>query len=92
MNLQLNLSEISKKSEIPPKTRTMKKKSLLLQRVEKLGVGHSFVVQDAEIKAIAPTIYATAKRAGVKVMLRQVDNGVYVRRTEAQPSKSRKAA
>lgn len=75
---QLNISEISKKVAIPAKTRTMQKKSLLLQRMEKLGVGHSFVVKDAEIKAVAPTVYATAKRAGIKVTLRQVENGVGV--------------
>lgn len=75
---QLNISEISKKVAIPAKTRTAKKKSVLLQRMEKLGTGHSFVVRDAEIEAVAPTIYATAKRVGIKVTLRQVENGVGV--------------
>lgn len=79
---QFTLSEISKKAEIPAKTRTTKKKSSMLQTMEKLGVGHSFTVKDADIKAHAPTIYATAKRAGIKVTLRAVDNGVGVWRVK----------
>lgn len=79
---QLQLSEINKKLAIPAKTRTTKKKSLLLSRMEKLGVGHSFVVQGADIKAVSPTIYATAKRAGIKVTLRVLDEGVGIWRVK----------
>lgn len=85
---QLQLSEINKKVAIPAKTRTTKKKSTLLQRMEKLGVGHSFIVHDADIKAVAPTIYATAKRAGVKVALRVVDEGVGVWRVKDSKSET----
>lgn len=90
--MNLNISEISKKVAIPAKTRTAKKKSLLLQRMEKMGVGHSFIVKDAEIKAVAPTIYATAKRVGIKVLLRQVEDGVGVWRVEDKPETQKAAA
>ena len=85
---QLNISEISKKVAIPAKTRTVKKKSILLQRMEKLGIGHSFTIKDAEIKAVAPTVYATAKRIGIKVTLRPVENGVGVWRINGRDNSS----
>jgi hypothetical protein len=87
---QLQLSEINKKMAIPAKTRTTKKKSLLLSRMERLGIGHSFTVQGADIKAVAPTIYATAKRAGIKVALRVTDEGVGVWRVkDSETSRTR---
>lgn len=64
-------------SNIPPKTRTVKK-SPLAARMEKLKINEAFVVNDAQMASVAANIYATAKRIGVKVTLRQLPEGVGV--------------
>jgi hypothetical protein len=58
-------------SNIPPKTRTVKK-SLLAARMEKLKINEAFVINDAQMASVAANVYATAKRIGVKVTLRQL--------------------
>ena len=67
----------SNTNEIPAKTRTVRK-SPLYARMEKLKVGEGFVVNDAQMASVAANIYATAKRAGIKVTLRQLEEGVGV--------------
>ncbi len=62
---------------IPPKTRTVKK-SPLTARMEKLKINDAFVVNDAQMASVAANIYATAKRIGIKVTLRQLPEGVGV--------------
>lgn len=64
-------------SAIPPKTRTVRK-SPLAARMEKLKINEAFVINDAQMASVAANIYATAKRIGVKVTLRQLENGVGV--------------
>lgn len=64
-------------NNIPPKTRTVKK-SPLYARMEKLKIGEAFVVNDAQMASVAANIYATAKRIGIKVTLRQMPEGVGV--------------
>ena len=64
-------------SNIPPKTRTVKK-SPLAARMEKLKINEAFVINDAQMASVAANIYATAKRIGVKVTLRQLPEGVGV--------------
>lgn len=64
-------------SNIPPKTRTVKK-SLLAARMEKLKINEAFVINDAQMASVAANVYATAKRIGVKVTLRQLPEGVGV--------------
>ncbi|BBA65257.1 predicted ORF [Xanthomonas phage XacN1] len=64
-------------SNIPPKTRTVKK-SPLAARMEKLKINEAFVINDAQMASVAANVYATAKRIGVKVTLRQLPEGVGV--------------
>ena len=103
---QLNISEITKGVAIPPKTRSMKPSPLFL-KLDQVGIGGSFVIEDVKVADVSATVYATAKRAGVKVSLRQLDNGVGVWRIHnespqtdleiykeqaAQPRRGRRAA
>lgn len=77
---QYNFSDLSGDrllNNIPPKTRTVKK-SPLYARMEKLKIGEAFVVNDAQMASVAANIYATAKRIGIKVTLRQMPEGVGV--------------
>lgn len=62
---------------IPPKTRTVKK-SPLAARMEKLKINEAFIINDAQMASVAANVYATAKRIGVKVTLRQLAEGVGV--------------
>jgi hypothetical protein len=64
-------------NNIPPKTRTVKK-SPLAARMEKLKINEAFVINDAQMASVAANVYATAKRIGVKVTLRQLPEGVGV--------------
>lgn len=84
---QFTLSQIEKKVPLLPRTRTTRP-SQLLQRMQKLGDGHSFLIKDAELKAVSATAYATAKRAGIKVSLRQDGEDVRVWRTGEADSKA----
>lgn len=62
---------------IPPKTRTVRK-SPLFARLEKLKIGDAFIIDNAQMASVAANVYATAKRAGIKVSLRQLPEGVGV--------------
>lgn len=75
---------------IPAKTRTVKK-SPLYARMEKLKIGEAFVINDAQMTSVAANIYATAKRAGIKVTLRQLEEGVGVWRIRNTASQSEKS-
>lgn len=75
---QYNFSDLSgdrSLNNIPPKTRTVQK-SPLYARMEKLKIGEAFVIKDSQMGSVAANIYATAKRIGIKVTLRQLDEGV----------------
>jgi hypothetical protein len=77
---QYNFSDLTSDrslSHIPPKTRTVKK-SPLYARMEKLKIGEAFIVNDAQMGSVAANIYATAKRIGIRVTLRQMPEGVGV--------------
>ena len=79
---------------IPAKTRTVKK-SPLYARMEKLKIGEAFVINDAQMTSVAANIYATAKRAGIKVTLRQLEEGVGVwriRNSNAATTEKQEAA
>ena len=77
---QYNFSDLNTDrnlSAIPPKTRTVKK-SPLAARMEKLKINEAFVIDDAQMASVAANVYATAKRVGIKVTLRQLEDGVGV--------------
>lgn len=78
--VQFNLSQIEKKVPLLPRTRVTQP-SALLQRMQKLGDGHSFTIKEVTLKEVSATVYATAKRAGIKVSLRQDGEDVRVWRT-----------
>ena len=87
---QYNFSDMNTNSSaiaIPPKTRTVKK-SPLYARMEKMKIGEAFVVNDAQMASVAANIYATAKRIGIKVTLRQLEEGVGVWRVRNQQNAS----
>jgi hypothetical protein len=65
------------RNTIPPKTRTVKK-SALTTRMEKLKINDAFIIDDAQMASVAANVYATAKRIGIKVTLRQLSEGVGV--------------
>ena len=95
---QYNLTSLSRSlSDIPAKTRTVAK-SPLYSKMEKMGIGEAFVVEKAEMASVAANIYATAKRIGIKVTLRQLPEGVGVwrirnsnARTEVEQTKETSA-
>lgn len=70
-----NLKEAT--NVIPPKARRTQK-SPLFKRMENMPIGDAFVLEGAEMASVAPNAYATAKRAGIKVTLRQIPEGVGV--------------
>ncbi len=81
-------------TSIPAKTRTVKK-SPLFAKMEKMNVGpdSAFVIEKAQMASVAANVYATAKRIGIKVSLRQLPEGVAVfrvRNTNAQTDTERK--
>jgi hypothetical protein len=81
-------------SAIPAKTRTVKK-SPLFAKMEKMNVGpdSAFVIEKGKMESVAANVYATAKRIGIKVSLRQLPQGVAVfrvRNTNAQTDTERK--
>lgn len=85
MNTNYSFSNLNASTAhaIPPKTRTVPK-TPLFAKLEKLKVGGAFVVDGAQMSQVAPNIYATAKRAGIKVSLRQLPEGVGVWRVRNQ--------
>lgn len=88
-----DLNNASSVAPIPPKTRTVRK-SPLFARMEKLKIGEAFVINDAQMSKVAANVYATAKRAGIKVSLRQLPEGVgvwRVRNTTASQSEDGQA-
>lgn len=77
---QYNFSDLNTAATptaIPPKSRTVKK-SPLYARMEKMNVGGAFVIDEAQMATVAANVYATAKRLGIKVTLRQLAEGVGV--------------
>ncbi len=64
-------------TSIPAKTRTVQK-SPLYARMEKLSVNSGFVIEKAQMASVAANVYATARRLGIKVTLRQIPEGVGV--------------
>lgn len=85
MNTQYSFSNLNNATahNIPPKTRTVPK-TPLFAKLEKLKVGGAFVIDGTQMSDVAANVYATAKRAGIKVSLRQLPEGVGVWRVRNQ--------
>lgn len=64
-------------NHIPAKTRTVTTPPLEA-KMKSMKVSESFLLEGAEMKSAAPNCYATARRLGIKVSLRQLDGGVGV--------------
>ncbi len=89
------VSPIIKNAPIPSKVRAPRQSSNpITQRLQKLNVNHSFVIEGADLKKIHPQVYATSKRLGIKVLTRSVEGGVQVWRVPDRATKTaaRKAA
>ncbi|QDJ96296.1 hypothetical protein Xoosp13_109 [Xanthomonas phage Xoo-sp13] len=78
MNKQYNIKSIPQTlTHIPAKTRTVTTPPLEA-KMKSMKVNESFMLEGAEMKSAAPNCYATARRLGIKVTLRQLDDGVGV--------------
>jgi hypothetical protein len=82
MRNDLQFSNIRKASELPAKSRTTQESPLAAQMKKLTKVGQSFLIEGVEIPNVAPTVYATARRLGVKVSLRSEEGGVGVYMTQ----------